>query len=368
MTTPPGGLTTEGPHYAYIMGGWSNMRIQQADDMHSDNQAKAITEIAFRMDNRIHTNVTAMGRTWTNITLEMSEPTNFDTMGSNFAQNTGPSPTRVFDNAWTWATQNGAPVLKPDVWGGVQGRLRFPFARPWAYTGEHSILADYTFRGGTLANNGPWGPNQIAYFLLDSEVINPSAIQGGIERVPAVPPSCNDTAISFTNGAFTYGYAYAYSRTYLTPSLQGKLVVSHYSYYTAPGAPVIHALGTGGSTTGVNVGAGCNPLYVDFSKPVALRSFYTLAPDGYSGLANIVTDWQKDFADMNLWLQSAWSDSSSKTFKLTSATRVTLPPGLPGETPRYKTVYQPDITATTSTGFGPFRSGSVFPFTRYKLQ
>lgn len=130
MTTPAGGLTIEGDDYAYYMGAWPNMRIQQADNWHGGTENKAITEIAFRLDYRNHTDLTAMGRTWTSITLDMSEPTTYDSMRNNFAQNTGTSPTRVFDNAWTRPTQVGASLLEPDLWGGAKGQLRFPFAKP----------------------------------------------------------------------------------------------------------------------------------------------------------------------------------------------------------------------------------------------
>ena len=140
---------------------------------------------------------------------------------------------------------------------------------------------------------------------------------------------------------------------------------NHSSYYTAPDAPVIQALGTGGNQNGVNIGAGCNNLYVDFSKPVALMSLRALPPFGYSGLMSWTPNWRNEFANMDVWLQAAWADSKTKSFKLTTATHVTLPSHLPpNELPRYKTVYQPDTTSTT--GSGPVTNGAYFPFTRYK--
>jgi len=367
MTTPPGGLTSEGAHYAYLMGIWSDMHIQQADDMHSDGKAKSITEVAFRLDNRSHTSSTATGRTWTNISVDMSEPTNYATMTTTFASNLGTSPTRVFDNKWTWPSQNGFPTLKPDSWGGTQGQLRFPFTKPWVYSAKNSILADYTFRGGTLVNNGTWGGNTSAYFYLDGESITTSQTSGTITRVPTTPPLCNDSAITFTSGAYAYGYGYAYGKNSSTITLRGKLNLNHYSYYTAPDAPVLQALGTAGNPNGVNIGAECNSLYVDFSKPVVLMTFKTLAPYGYSGLMGWAIPWNQAFAGLDLWLQAAWSDSTTKRFKLTAATDITLPNSLPpDELPRYKTLYQRDTV--TTTGFGPYTSGIYFPHTRYKLQ
>ena len=85
MTTPPGGLAIEGVSSSYVMGAWPDLRIQQADDVHSNGKPRTITEIAFRLDYHDHTARSATGRTWTNITLEMSEPMNFDNMSSIFS-------------------------------------------------------------------------------------------------------------------------------------------------------------------------------------------------------------------------------------------------------------------------------------------
>ena len=365
MTTPPGGLKGEGAQYAYLMGLWADMHIQQADDMHSGGKAVAISEVAFRLDNRSHTSTTASGRSWTNITVDVSEPTTYNSMSTTFVSNHGSSVTRVFDSKWTWPAQNGFPLLKPDVWGGVSGQLRFPFTKPWVYTAKGSILADYTFRGGTLANNATWSSLQSAYMFLDSESINTTATISSITRVPATPPLCNDSAITFSTGAYTYGYGYAYGNNSTTITLRGRLVFQHYSYYTAPDAPVIQAVSAGGVPNGVNIGAGCNSLYVNFNQPHFLMSFKTIAPYGYSGVMGYQPKWRNEFASLDLWLQAGWNDSNTKEFKLTAATNVTLPSGLPpDQLPRYKTVYQRDTTSTT--GFGPLQSGVYFPYTRYK--
>ncbi len=365
MTTPPGGLTREGPQYAYLMGIWPDMHIQQNDDMHSDGKAKLISEIAFRLDNRSHTPTTATGRSWTNISVDMSEPTSYSSMSTGFTSNVGTSPTRVFDSKWTWPTQSGFPLLQPDVWGGAQGQLRFPFTRPWAYSAKGSILADYIFRGGTLANSVAWTSLNSAYFYLDGEVIDTTATTSTTQRIPINPPVCNDSAMTFSAGAFAYGYGNAYSKSSTTITLRGKLLFNRYSYYTAPDATVVQALGIGGLPNGVNVGAGCNSLYVDFNRPVVLTTLKTLAPYGYSGLVGSSVDWQNELASLDLWVQAAWLDSNTKRFMLTSATKVTLPSAPPPDAlPRYKTVYQRDSVSTT--GSGPYTDGHYFPYTRYK--
>ncbi len=374
MTTPPGGLTQEGAQYGYILGRYQNMRMQQADDMHR-NKATVINEIAFRQDNRNHTSFTAMGRTWSSVKLNMSEQTNFSTMSRTFATNVGASATTVFNNQWTWPTQVGTPLLKPDIWGGLKGQLRVPFTKPWIYTGKNSILADYTFNNGKLANGYTlWTGTRASSYYMDSEYINTFSKRGGIERVPAFAqiPKCNDSAITTTTGAYTYGYSYTYGAISSTITLRNKLLLYHYSYYTAPNAPVIHALGLGGSKTGVNLGANCNPLYVDLSKLTILMTFKTLPtvnnrPIGNSGTMGWLVPWAKGLANLDLWIQAAWLDSKTKAFSLTSATHVTLPNGLPpSKLPAYKSLYRYDTTSTT--GFGPYTSGYNFPYTRYKTK
>jgi len=369
MTTPPGGLTTEGSQFAYIFGWFANARFQQADGMHVNDKPAAINQIAFRLDNRAHTTQTATGRSWTRITLDISETTNYSGMGQTWAQNITTTPTRAFDSKWSWPSQTGFPLLKPDVWGGVNGQLRFPFTKPWVYTARHEILMDYVFRGGTLANNGTWSGNVGAYFYLDSDPLTTTQKPGQTFRLPAVPNQCADSGVAIPNaGAYTYGFAYSHGPNSSVVTLRNKLQLDHYSYLTAPdGAPVVHALGLGGSN-GTNIGARCNPLYVDFSKPVTLVPLQTINNYGYSGQMGWAIPWDNGFANQDVYIQAAWADSRTKAFSLTSAVKVTLPDGLPPSIlPRYKTAYSgdPDGSFSLTT---PLTSGYYFPFTQYKTQ
>ena len=365
--TPQGIASTEGAHYAYIVGSWSNMRTQQADNMHV-GQSFQISQIAFRLDNRSHTSRTAMGRTWSSIKLVMSEMSNYATMSRTFATNTGSNATAVFDKKWSWPTQVGPPLLKPDVWSGVKGQLRFPFTKPWVYSGKNAMLADYTFNKGTLANGATWTSTRAAFFYLDSELITTSASKGTVERIPRIPPRCNDSGISFTAGAYTYGYSIAYGKSSPVITQRGKLVFAHYSYYTAPNAPVVQALGFGGNRNGVNIGANCNPLYVDFAKPAVLMTFQTLPPYGYSGIMGWTVPWQASLASKDIWLQAAWLDTNSKKLSLTSATLVTFPSRLPPDKlPDIKGVYQ-YRDSTSATGVGPYKTGIVNPHRQYTVK
>ena len=362
MTTPPGGLTGESHTYEYVMGIWSEMRLQLIDDMHTDSKARAITEVAFRLDYRIHDSTTAMGRTWTNIAMDASELAK--PISGNFASNLGASSTRVFDSKWSWPTQIGFPPLRPDAWGGAQGRLRFPFMKPWVYSAKKPIVTEYTFRGGTLANNGEWGRWAPVGFFLDGEYFNGGQARASVQQVPPTPPPCHDSGLWwFPSGSFTYGTATAYGRNN-SATLGGKLVFSHYSDNTAASAPVIHALGAGGIPNGLNVGSGCNKLYVDLSKPHVLLSTIT-DPTGRSDLMNWSTTWQSEFSSLGIWLQAAWPDSKTSALKLTAATLLSLPRVLPPDNPlRYWNVYSVDLGAKWGTG--PSNAGALF--VRYKLQ
>ena len=80
----------------------------------------------------------------------------------------------------------------------------------------------------------------------------------------------------------------------------------------------------------MNIGANCNPLYVDFAKPAVLMTFQTLPPYGYSGIMGWTVPWQASLASKDIWLQAAWLDTNSKNLSLTSAT---LYPGVRQDLP-----------------------------------
>ena len=370
MTTPPGGLPREGGQFAYFPGWYANARYQQVDGMHTGSKASTITQISFRLDNAYHTSYTAMGRTWTRITLDISETSNYAGMSQTWSQNITSTPNRVFDTKWSWPGQTGFPVLKPDVWGGVKGQLRFPFTKPWGYTGKNEILMDYVFRGGTLANNGFWWGTIGVGYRLDSENLTTTDKPGWAAQLRGASGACSDSAVPvFSGGAYTTGVSYAFGAASTTVTLRNKLGVYHYSYYTAPaGAPVIHAMGLGGSTNGVSIGARCNPLFVDFSKPVVLVHLKTLGIYGYSGLMGWTVPWNQAFASRDIHVQAAWVDSKTKAFSLTTAVKLTLPDSLPWPfLARYKTAYSVDPDGTLARSI-PYTSSYYFPYTQYKTR
>ena len=367
VTTPKGGLAKEGPNFAYILGWLANGRFQMADGTHKGN-AFSLKRLSFRLDNRHHTSLTATGRTWTNITLDISETSKFDQMSQVWTANITSTPTTAFSSKWSWPGQTGMPVLKPDVWGGRRGQISFPFAKPWLYTGKQDILMDYKFRGGTLANNGTWSGLFGSPFYLDSENLNTFANIGGYNRMPAILSQCADSSATFANAtAITFGYAVAYG-TAVNTSLKNKVQLTVYSYFTAPNATVIHALGLGANKNGVAVGARCNKLYVDLAKPTILMTARASGVFGLSGLRSWAFPWKKEFAGQELYTQGAWADSKTGAFSLTDGTHLTVPNSLPSTTPqRYKTHYNHDLNSTQSL-FIPITSGFYFPYTQYQIK
>jgi len=367
MTTPPGGLTREGSDYAAFFGAYAGARFQQIDGMHPGRNTTSITQIAFRLDYRDHDATTAMGRSWTRITLDISETTNYREMSYLLGRNITMTPTRVFASQWSWPAQTGFPRSRPDRWGGVTGDLRFPFTKPWVYTGKDDILVDYVFRGGTLANQGAWsGSNHVAFYL-DNELFKDRKQSKGLP-LPLLSGSCADSGVgSSTARAYANGHAYSYGPSSGEITLRNKLRLQHDSYFTAPNAPVVHALGLGGSHIGVDLGARCYLLYVDFSKPVVLVPLNT-SSDGYSGLMGWVVPWDDEFRKQQIYIQAAWADSKTRAFSLSAAMRVTLPDGLPlALAPRVKTAYTADPDAGYATDI-PGISNYAFPFTEYRTR
>ena len=140
--------------------------------------------------------------------------------------------------------------------------------------------------------------------------------------------------------ANTRGVSGTYGPREPTITLRNKLAVGHFSYNTAPNAPVVHAVGLGGFRNGVDIGANCSRLYVDFNKPVVLVNMGPTNNAGTSGHMSWLVPWDKAFMFLELYIQAAWADPKTKALSLASAEKLTLPGGLPlADPPRHRTVY-----------------------------
>lgn len=371
VTTPQGGLTLEGTQYAYYLGRYADGRFQFVDGEHTGGKAFVITEIGYRLDNRSHTTSTAMGRSWSNVTLNMSETSKYDTLGATFASNITSTPQLVFNNKADWDSQIGAPLLKPDIWGGLRGKLRFPFTAPWTYTAKSDMLLDYSFTGGALLNGAPWSGSSAWSYYLDGENVSTSSMSGLSERpVTRANPPCNDASVTYTsigNNAYVYANAYTYGANSSTITQRNKLLVSHYSYYTAPNAPVVHVLGIGSQTLGIDAAARCNKLHVNMNLPYFMIPMRTIKGNtsNYSGSMGYLVPWEAAMSRFQMHMQAAWVDSVTGAFSLTEPVNLRLPVSLPpSQLPRRKLAY--GYTGATSN----YVTSSLYaqPYTAYKTK
>ena len=118
---------------------------------------------------------------------------------------------------------------------------------------------------------------------------------------------------------------------------------------------VITAVGASGNRTGLPVGARCNRLYVDLTRPW-IPFFGTIHSVGYWRLRN-----NPLFNNLELWVQAAWKDSVSGEFSLTSANHLWVP-AIP--TVQRLAIYSHN--GTLRSGKGPDPQDSLLPITRYE--
>ncbi|MHC4853282.1 MAG: hypothetical protein ACYTF5_14805, partial [Planctomycetota bacterium] len=219
--SPPENATTEGMRYAYYFLRYANGQSQLLDGQHKGT-ARTITEIAFRLDNYNYNSTYGMGRTWTNMTIKMCEG-DYNTFSSTIAANRKTPQTQVFSATVTFPTLSGYPLIKPDLWGGLTSKYRFPFTTKWTYGGTGDILSEWKYVGGTLANKGSWSGSTYKYYRQDAgdtSGLSPGGSQGYTRTylptsrlnnsTTSTPPrtTCNDSSVTTTTGAYLYSYAY----------------------------------------------------------------------------------------------------------------------------------------------------------------
>jgi len=179
--------------------------------------------------------------------------------------------------------------------------------------------------------------------------------------VPNPYPACNDSAITSTTGAYMFGTAYVYNKSYSTVSYQDKVRIYNYSYRTAPGANVAVAYSPFPNPTGVNMGAICNKLHFDASKPFHLlfrpAANTTSASTSSHATTNLLFPWNNVYANVPIMMQTAWTDSKTGFFSLTAARSFTIPSYPPVSKPiDMKYIYK---RSTSTSNSGPYTAGSV---------
>jgi hypothetical protein len=315
VTTPPSGTTLEGPDSTLIFGWAANQGHRFMDNTHAGTK-RSIKGVSFRSDYRNHN---AIGRTWSRV-MVMAAHGDFSSISKLSPDyKLKDTPTRVFDSRWSFPALKGTPVLNPAQWGGVAGSLSFRFSTPWAYNGNDAIFLEWQFSGGVADNNVPWvGPTPRGFeYFLDS--MTESMWEGSEKPSRTYPPKllpCYDSEF-FKSGT---GKTVATIDAWLSGTTMAELVVA--TNYTATKSPVLYAVGLAGNAQGLDLGAGCNLLHVDFTSPTVL--FYLPAPNNKTAYASLTRRARRQSWMKEVWVQAAWADSQSQGLKLTHAVQATL--------------------------------------------
>ncbi|MHC4899713.1 MAG: hypothetical protein ACYTGW_21685 [Planctomycetota bacterium] len=347
-TCPKGFETREGGHLTSRLGRDVDARYQFADGT-CRGLPMTINQVDYRLDLQFYTSTSeGMGRSWTKVTLNLAS-TDVSKMTATFSTNILSTPSTVFNKAVTWKTSSGNPysnLPQPAKWGDVAS---FPFSQPFFYIGNHDLLFDYTFRGGKLVNGGTMGSS--TRYLFDGLAGNDLdyARNRGI--------GVGNFGACFDSGQTRFAWAAIEADTFSTnppnpttvhpdyvgrgnntyAQLKGMFDIELSSQRTAKNANVIHALGTFGNFAGINIGAKCNLLFIDTTKPwiPVLRK---ADGNGEVGLfSNNVrstllgpSPFMPAFAGFQAWHQAAYADSVTNAFTLTTA-RVATVPNQPGQ-------------------------------------
>jgi len=362
FVSPPALATVEGNDGAYYLLGYAESRFQYAEG-ELRGKALSLSDVAFRLDYRNHTSDTAMGRAWTKVTLNVAE-TDWTKMTATFSENQFTTPVQVFNAAYDVPSVEGTPVLKPTPFG---NKYAFPFKSPYAYSGVNDLLLDFAFLGGTMDNGIVWGCGNLYPYYLDgnSDTTTYRSMRTTYPVTPPIPP-CRDSAIVNNLNAYTFADLMVHGITHSNVMLREKASFEMYSYYTAPNANIISAIGFSGNRTGVDLSARCNLLYVNLETLWFAVARTTTGSLGFSGTYDIVEPWAPRMANMQIWVQTAWDDSKINAFSLTQAMTVEMPSEMP--TPR-RMVCTYSYLPAADTGFNP-EIGSAYlnPITRYTYE
>ncbi|MCB9870693.1 MAG: hypothetical protein H6837_12615 [Planctomycetes bacterium] len=329
VVATPAGLrleTTEGDdqlamgwHFgqARTFGSWADSRHQYCDAELATGQPRVLRAFGFRHDYTNFDATTGNGRSWTQVTLSINE-LDYSAMSATFANNRV-APTAVFGAPVSWPTLSGLPATKPAPF---HPALIFPFAVPFLYGGNKAILTDWVFRGGTLAS-GVWGTQSVWYALDGVTCLDNMSTAADLH-----PPDngCNDPAAGSGLGARMESAFLQFSKAHA--SSPDQVVIPVTSWFTAPGAAVIQGIGLGGSPTGVSIGADCNNLLLDFRSRVFLHPTQaSYAPGAPSPTLILRAPRNQVTLGLDVWLQAAWTRTSSNRLALTRAARVRAPAG-----------------------------------------
>ncbi len=345
-TSPRGWNSSEGNDSGRILGAFSTARYQFLDGELKGLGVKLLKQVQYRHDWQYYIPQTGAGRTWSQVKLAIGEG-DYAKQSTTWSHNRLSTPTRVFDASIAWPDMNGYPSTGTAGPAPFHPGLAFPFSTSWSYSGKRDILLEYVFVGGKLKNGMRWVTATESPYHMDS--VRPViANRGGTTTYGRT--TCTDSGqpsgASCTPAVTTY--AANTGNRYNT----NQHFVYTYSLRTAKNAPVIHALTTTGSTTGVTIPLACNKLFVNLGG----------APLYFSGIAdNIIGSYSTSGAlgyfpytpaavGIPIWVQAAWADSVNKNLMLTNAAMTTVPPQ-PPDPPRRAVQYDYQLNSVAGPGF-----------------
>lgn len=265
---------------------------------------------------------TGTGRSWTNVSLKLSD-CNIFTMTTNLNANATSAPTLEYSGSVTWPTVQGTP-------NGTGWEIKFPCS-VFVTNGTTDMLADYQFTGRTLANNFAWTSTRAASYYMDSFFVGSYSYSQ--QKIHWNGKSgCMDSRTSNPRtNANTHLYAYHYGPTYPTASFKNKFRVYMYSYHTAENAPVLHLLDFFGGSPGRRLpGVTCANTYVGASPAMVIFPMMAQAGSAYAGpnyfgtpigLIPVVPA----AIGHCLFCQAAWANSGNGGLKFSIGTEVVIP-------------------------------------------
>ena len=244
----------EGEGTAGGFGAYADARVQLADAS-LRGRRRVVTSISFRLDYHNYEVRGGMGRQWRDVSLSMSEFAMARMTRDPNANVTG-TTTLVLSGPRSWPTQRGLPSARP-----TGQEIRLPFTTAWVYSGSQDILADYTFRGGQLANGGPMGYSPLgpeSPYYLDAAFPGSTVPRYGMPFGDIWPGGCNDSGSRFPEVATLHLQARHYRATATLPNRFDLLVHGKTGVQTN----VITALGLGLNPTGTVIpGVTCQRLF-----------------------------------------------------------------------------------------------------------
>jgi hypothetical protein len=360
--SPRGLLSTEGRAASWFFGAYNSSRFMYLD---SELRGKGglIKEVAYRADYRAHNSVLEIGRSWSRVTVDLSD-CDRTKASTTFSLNPTSTPTRVFSGAAAWPTLSGFPHSQPAPFGATNGRLRFPFQRNWVYSGTTDICLDVDFDGGTLANGGGWNNGQQRPYYLDGYGQAPDSVHGATAQYGRSLTSGGCVSQGAYNG--WGGYAKVDSTTFTpnSPQHPNSTRVTVTTLGTTPNQPLVLVLSTGGSPAGVPFpGVTCNRLHLDLAVPYVTTIRQPSPPYGLTNFDFAIFTYQPALAGRPLYLQGAWTDPGTKGLMLTNGARTTVP-AMPMA--RLRTCVYTSVVANKNTvGTGLLTVSDYHPVARF---